>query len=614
MRKRVLGSLVTLATAAAFSVAMPLHAAADPGLSTQQLSETLTPADLAQQLAGTGVTVSNVSFTGADVAAGRFMGGGTGADAIVGFDQGVVLSTGQIASVVGPNQSDSTGTDDGMAGDADLSALVGDQPTFDAAVLAFDFVPNADTVTFRYVFASDEYNEFVNSEFNDVFGFFVNGTNCAMVDGAPVSINTINGGNPLGTDATHPELFRNNDLDDGGGTIDTEMDGLTTVLTCQASVTPNETNTMKLAIADTGDAGYDSNVFIEAGSLTTVTTHTLSVEVTGTGQGSVTSDPAGISCPGIEGPCSADFEEGTSVALTASAAEGSAFVGWGGDCEGQTGDICTVTMDQDRSVTARFDELGNPPGAPTDVTAVAGNASAVVRWTAPADTGDSPIDLYRATCTATGDVEEPRSADTTDGTATSVSVPGLTNGTEYTCTVQAHNDAGFGPASAPSNAVTPSDSSGAAVIDPAIGGTVDFQPTGANFLGTSAQIVLPPQSGSSSGGVVVSGFLFGRPGEQDATCGGKICIGQGLDWTIGVPTAFDTILVSFFESPALVGPRDITGAKVYKDGVKLKECKGGAHSVPPPGIGACVRSREILTDGTWKITVLANGDDPKGRL
>ena len=48
------------------------------------------------------------------------------------------------------------------------------------------------------------------------------------------------------------------------------MDGLTTVLLCQAPVLANQTNTMKLAIGDVGDRLYDSNVFIEAGSLTTV--------------------------------------------------------------------------------------------------------------------------------------------------------------------------------------------------------------------------------------------------------------------------------------------------------------------------------------------------------
>jgi len=66
-----------------------------------------------------------------------------------------------------------------------------------------------------------------------------------------------------------PGLYRNNDLDDGGGSIDTEMDGLTDVLTCQASVNAGATNTVKLAIADASDQQFDSVVFIGAGGVTT---------------------------------------------------------------------------------------------------------------------------------------------------------------------------------------------------------------------------------------------------------------------------------------------------------------------------------------------------------
>ena len=121
-------------------------------------------------------------------------------------------------------------------------------------MLTFNFVPDASSVSFKYVFSSEEYNEFVGAGFNDVFGFFVNGTNCATVGGEPVSVDTINGGNPFGTDATNPSLFRNNDPNDPvRATIDTQMDGLTTVLTCTAAVTANQPNTMKLAIGDVGD-------------------------------------------------------------------------------------------------------------------------------------------------------------------------------------------------------------------------------------------------------------------------------------------------------------------------------------------------------------------------
>jgi len=106
----------------------------------------------------------------------------------------------------------------------------------------------------------------VSTPYNDVFAFFVNGTNCATVGGDPVSINTINNGNPFGSGGTHPELYRNNDLQDGSAPIDTEMDGLTTVLACQAPVNANQTNHIKLAIADASDEILDAVVFLEGGS------------------------------------------------------------------------------------------------------------------------------------------------------------------------------------------------------------------------------------------------------------------------------------------------------------------------------------------------------------
>lgn len=267
LRRSVLTMLVTTAVLTGMLIGAP---AASAAVTTQSLGD-LTPAQLASALVGSGVTVSNAQFTGADAAAGTFSGGGTGPGATIGFDQGVILSSGAIASVPGPNSSDSTSTGNGQAGDASLNALlpVG-QTSQDAAVLTFEFVPDASSVSFKYVFSSEEYNEFVGSGFNDVFGFFVNGTNCATVSGEPVSVDSVNGGNPFGTTANNPSLFRNNDPNDPGpATIDTQMDGLTTVLTCTAPVSANQANTMKLAIGDVGDSALDSNVFIEANSLTT---------------------------------------------------------------------------------------------------------------------------------------------------------------------------------------------------------------------------------------------------------------------------------------------------------------------------------------------------------
>ncbi|CAN5888528.1 hypothetical protein BH20PSE1_BH20PSE1_14630 [soil metagenome] len=246
--------------------------AAIAGLTTQDLNTT-TPDQLASALAGPGVTISNVQLTGgAPVSAGVFAGGNdiAGGTDKIGISDGVVLSSGNVASVVGPNLSGSTTTSLQLPGDPDLDALVG-TATFDATVLEFDFVPSADKVFFQYIFASEEYNEFVNSTFNDVFAFFINGVNCATIGDprVPVSINNINNGNPFGGGGPNAPLYQNNDIA-SGAPINTEMDGLTVALTCEAAVTPNASNHMKLAIADTGDDRLDANVFVKTGSITTV--------------------------------------------------------------------------------------------------------------------------------------------------------------------------------------------------------------------------------------------------------------------------------------------------------------------------------------------------------
>ncbi|MCB8952216.1 MAG: choice-of-anchor L domain-containing protein [Ardenticatenales bacterium] len=228
-----------------------------------------TAAGLAEMLVGSGVSVSDVQYQGVAEAGAVFVS----AAGAVGFSTGIVLSTGAARSVVGPNLWETTSSENQAAGDADLTALAG-HPTFDAVTLSFDFIPDAPWVYFRYVFASEEYNEYANTEFNDVFAFFVNGDNCATVEGGPVSVNSVNAGNPQpGEDPTphHPELFRNNALS-VGAPLDTEMDGVTVVLTCVAEVTPFAVNHLKLAIADATDDVGDSAVFIKAGSLTTAPT------------------------------------------------------------------------------------------------------------------------------------------------------------------------------------------------------------------------------------------------------------------------------------------------------------------------------------------------------
>jgi hypothetical protein len=238
------------------------------GITTRHLDEVFSPDSLVAALIGSGPEapiVSNVRYRGADIAAGTFSGG-TG---IIGFEKGIILSSGSIESVVGPNTSDSITTYNEQMGDSDLDSLIPGYQTLDAAVLEFDFqCSQIQVISFQYVFASDEYNEYVNSPFNDVFGFFLNGVNIALLPDkvTPVSINSINCGNPADTlPPSNCGLFRNNDLDDGGGSINTEMDGLTVVLTASAPLYPG-LNHIKLAIADASDYFWDSDVLIKGES------------------------------------------------------------------------------------------------------------------------------------------------------------------------------------------------------------------------------------------------------------------------------------------------------------------------------------------------------------
>lgn len=209
-------------------------------------------AALAAQLVGPGVTIGNARFTGNPNSAGTFVGG----SASVGIDTGVVLSTGWAEDARGPNQASDWSEIMGTPGDAQLNALVTPEVTFDAAILEFDVTPFANTIAIRFVFASEEYQEFVGSPYNDVIAIFVNGVNCANYGGRPVSVNSINA-------EVNAALFINNE----GGSRHTEFDGLTVPLDCVAAVTPGVPNRVKIAIADAADEIYDAAVFLASGGV-----------------------------------------------------------------------------------------------------------------------------------------------------------------------------------------------------------------------------------------------------------------------------------------------------------------------------------------------------------
>jgi hypothetical protein len=230
---------------------------------------TVTPSDLVEKIIGTGITYSNVSYTGANIASGLFTGG---TSAGLGLDDGLILSSGLATNAIGPNVSPSISAENNVAGDSDLDALI-PQSTYDASVLEFDFVPTKPNLEIRFVFGSEEYNEYVTSPFNDVFAFFLDGVNIALIPytAIPVAINNVNNGwAAAGSSATGPCSYCSYYMDNAvipGSPHDTEMDGYTTLIIGTATVTlTRQTHHIKLAIADAGDYALDSWVLIEGDS------------------------------------------------------------------------------------------------------------------------------------------------------------------------------------------------------------------------------------------------------------------------------------------------------------------------------------------------------------
>ncbi|MFY7938117.1 MAG: choice-of-anchor L domain-containing protein [Flavobacterium sp.] len=255
-------------------------------------------------LLGKGIYVSNIRFIGGNGALGQFA-----ADPfIIGVKSGIILSTGCVDSISGPNLSNSYTSFSAKPssketlrllrrGDRDLNKIT-KRGARDIAVLEFDFIPIKNKIEYNYVFASEEYPEYSGSQYNDAFAFFLSGpeikkkVNLAVLnDGiTPVSINTVN-------HFKNSEFYRNNSASWTGRKVrqfqiwyverffsnqekinkfnkrlynQLQFDGLTTVLKVEYDVIPFSKYHIKIAIADASDQIFDSAVLLEAGSFISV--------------------------------------------------------------------------------------------------------------------------------------------------------------------------------------------------------------------------------------------------------------------------------------------------------------------------------------------------------
>ncbi|MBK9061002.1 MAG: choice-of-anchor L domain-containing protein [Flavobacteriales bacterium] len=215
--------------------------------------------ELARTITGPGVSISNPQINCNSQGYGEFQYAGS----LLGIDEGILLTSGKIANAVGPNNAENTTFDQGYGGNSILDIVTG-RTTKDACKFEFDVIPAGDSLRFDFVFGSEEYNEWVGSQYNDVFGFFISGPgitgdagigidkNIALIPGTSqaVTINNVNNG-------SNASYFHDNA---GGQHI--QYDGVTTGLSAFSTVQPCATYHLKLIVADASDRKFDSGVFI----------------------------------------------------------------------------------------------------------------------------------------------------------------------------------------------------------------------------------------------------------------------------------------------------------------------------------------------------------------
>jgi len=238
------------------------------------------PADIVMDFFnGTCVDVSSVEFFGEPKQLAFFEGSQSG----LGVNAGILFTTGDAIVAVGPNDSDgASGGYGNLTPDSMLESISGGV-LFDRSMLHLSIVPHTDSIGFQYVFASEEYCEYVNTQFNDAFGFWIKGPGASNPDGSPrnialvpgtltpVAINNVNflsnsgfyinntpaSGNLCGQSPTPP-----------APSMDAvQYDGFLSVLTASAIVVPDETYEVWIGITDVGDGIWDSGIFLSVESL-----------------------------------------------------------------------------------------------------------------------------------------------------------------------------------------------------------------------------------------------------------------------------------------------------------------------------------------------------------
>ncbi|MFM2212757.1 MAG: putative adhesin, partial [Bacteroidota bacterium] len=226
-------------------------------------------------------TISNISWsTGTDFGATNGIGYFTNTNPNFPLTSGVILSSGDVTQAPGPNLT--TQGNGVWPGDTDLFNYIdglGIDPGLtdynDATVLEFDFTPLTNTMSFEFLFASEEYGTF-QCDYSDSFAFFLTNvtagtapTNLALIPSTttPISVVTIRDNTyNASCGSVNPTYFGNYNGGANANTAATNFNGETIKMTANSSVIPNNVYHIKLVVADRNDNSYDSAVFLGGGS------------------------------------------------------------------------------------------------------------------------------------------------------------------------------------------------------------------------------------------------------------------------------------------------------------------------------------------------------------
>ncbi|WP_121666499.1 choice-of-anchor L domain-containing protein [Mesonia aquimarina] len=194
------------------------------------------------------------------------------------IESGIILSSGNVANASGPESDIQAGGSYAWPGDEDLdNALDSGGESYNASIIEFDFIPFINDISFDFLFASDEYAVLpCGTTFTDGFVFLLsdedgNTENLAVVPETtiPISSNTIfDEQYSPGCESQNEEYFGTYYGINGVNPFDSPINfkGNTVVMTAEANVIPGQQYHIKLVVADKGDTGHNSAVFIAAGS------------------------------------------------------------------------------------------------------------------------------------------------------------------------------------------------------------------------------------------------------------------------------------------------------------------------------------------------------------